>query len=295
MVGNTPLLKLDHLFPNSQVFAKCEFMNPLSLKDRPVKNIIEKAEAAQEIKPGDTIIECTSGNTGMALAFIGAMKGYEVILVMSEIQSVERRKIMEALGAKLILTPAKLGTKGAKSKLNAILLEHPEYFYLGQHVNPSNPGAHYETTGPEIWSDTDGKIDILVAGLGTGGTLCGCGRYLKEKKSTVKLVGVEPEIAPFISQGKFSPHLIMGTAPGFLPKTIDRNYIDDIELIKEEDAFAMCRTIAVKEGILVGISSGATASIVSQMLKQPENRDKVIVCIFADTGQRYLSVNKLFS
>jgi len=214
MIGDTSLVKLDRLFPDSQVFAKCELMNPLSLKDRPVKNIIEEAEAANKINPGDTIIECTSGNTGMALSFIGAMKGYNVILVMSEIQSVERRKIMRAFGAKLILTPAKLGTKGAKAKLNTILLEHPEYFYLGQHINSSNPGAHYGTTGPEIWCDTDGKIDILVAGLGTGGTLCGSGRYLKEKKPMVKLIGVEPEKAPFISQGKFSPPYDHGNSAG---------------------------------------------------------------------------------
>ncbi|GAH66543.1 unnamed protein product, partial [marine sediment metagenome] len=220
LIGNTPLLRLKRLFPNFDAFGKCEFMNPLSVKDRPVLQIIEDAEEEGKLKPGDVVIECTSGNTGMAVAFISAIKGYEVVLVMSEIQSIERRQILKALGAELILTPAELGTEGARQKLKEILQENPEYFYIGQHVNPSNPQSHYSTTGPEIWADTEGKIDIFIAGLGTGGTICGAGKFLKEKKPSIKLIAVEPFESPYISKGIFHPHKMMGTAPGFVPKTL---------------------------------------------------------------------------
>jgi cysteine synthase A len=294
MIGNTPLLRMERLAKGMEIYAKCEFMNPLSLKDRPVLQIIEDAEQAGRLKPGGTLIEMTSGNTGMAVAFIAAIKGYKAILVMSEIQSVERRNVLNAFGAKLILTPASEGTKGAKKKLQEIFAEHPEYFYVGQHINPSNPKVHYQNTGPEIWKDTEGQVDILVAGLGTGGTLCGAGRYLKEKKESVKLVAVEPKESPYISQGVFRPHRLMGTAPGFVPETLDRQIIDEIYLVSEDEAFEMCRKIARTEGLLVGISSGAVAHAAIEIAKRSKNAGRKMVCIFADTGQRYLSVDGLF-
>lgn len=295
LIGKTPLVKLQKLSDKATLFAKCEFLNPISIKDRPVLNIIEDAEQKGLIKPGDTLIEVTSGNTGMALAYIASVKGYRAILVMSEIQSVERRKIMKAFGAEFILTPAAEGTAGAKKKLQEILQEHPEYYYVGQHKNMNNPQAHYKTTGPELWEDTDGKIDILVAGLGTGGTICGTGKYLKEQNSNITLVAVEPYDAPYISKGIFNPHRIMGTAPGFIPETLDKEIIDEIMLVKEDEAFEMCRQLAKAEGMLVGISSGAVAHIMVELSKRPENKGKNIVGIFADSGQRYLSVEGLFN
>jgi len=294
MIGDTPLLRLHQLAEDQEIYAKCEFLNPLSLKDRPVLQIIQDAEQAGLLQPGSTLIEATSGNTGMAVAFIAAVKGYRALLVMSEIQSMERRQVMKAFGAELILTPASEGTKGARQRLREILAEHPEYFYVGQHVNPSNPKAHYLGTGPEIWRNSDGRVDIFVAGLGTGGTICGAGRYLKEKKPSVRLVAVEPAEAPFISQGVFRPHRMMGMAPGFMPETLDREIIDEIVLVSEEQAFTMCREIAKREGLLVGISSGAVAHAALVVAKRSEHQKKVIVCVFADTGQRYLSVEGLF-
>lgn len=294
MVGCTPLLRLGRVAPDAEVYGKCEFMNPLSLKDRAVLGIIEDAETRGELKPGQTLIECTSGNTGMAVAMIGAVKGYKVILVMCEIQSLERRMVLKAMGAELVLTPRDKGTNGAREHMKTMLKEHPEYFYVGQHVNPSNPEAHYRTTGPEIWDATEGKIEIMVAALGTGGTLCGAGRFLKEQNPDIKLYAVEPKESPFISKGIFNPHRMMGTAPGFYPETIDREIIDDILLVSEEEAFDMCRNIAKKEGVLVGISSGATVHTAIKLSKMQENQGKTIVCVLADTGQRYLSVEGLF-
>ena len=293
MIGGTPLLKLERLARGHQVYAKCEFMNPLSLKDRAVLQIIEDAEARGELSPGSTLIECTSGNTGMAVAMLAAVKDYRAVLVMSEIQSIERRKVLQAFGAQLVLTPAAEGTAGARTRLKEICAEHPDYFYVGQHVNPSNPRAHYRGTGPEIWEDTDGQIDILVAALGTGGTICGAGRFLKEKKPGVRLIAVEPAESPTISQGVFRPHRMMGTAPGFVPETLDRSLIDEIALVSEEEAFAMCRRIAGEEGLLVGISSGATAHVAMEIASSSQD-GSVIVCVMADTGQRYLSVEGLF-
>jgi len=294
MIGKTPLLRLERLAVDTKLYAKCEFMNPLSLKDRPVLQIIQDAEESGQLKPGGTLLEATSGNTGMAVASIAAVKGYKAILVMSEIQSLERRQVLKALGAELVLTPASEGTKGAKQKMQEILDENPEYFYVGQHVNPSNPKAHYMTTGPEIWADTDGQVDILVAALGTGGTICGAGRFLKEQNPDVRLIAVEPKESPFISQGIFNPHRMMGTAPGFIPETLNREIIDEIHLVSEDEAFKTCRELAQKEGILVGISSGAAAFGAMQVAQRKENAGKVIVCILADTGQRYLSVEGLF-
>jgi cysteine synthase A len=291
MIGQTPLLKLERL-SGGQLYAKCEFMNPLSVKDRAVLQIIDDAEARGELIPGSTLIECTSGNTGMAVAFIAAVKGYKAILVMSEIQSRERRKVLQAFGAQLVLTPASEGTAGARKRLKEICTEHPEYFYVGQHVNPSNPKAHYLGTGPEIWQDTGGRVDVLVAALGTGGTICGAGRYLKERKPGVRLVAVEPAESPTISQGIFHPHRMMGTAPGFVPETLDRSVIDEIVLVSEAEAFAMCQRIARQEGLLVGISSGAAAHAALEIAGS--EGESVVVCILADTGQRYLSVEGLF-
>jgi cysteine synthase A len=270
-------------------------MNPISLKDRPILQIILEAEKEGRIKPGDTLIEMTSGNTGMAVAWISAIRGYKTILVMSEIQSVERRQILKAFGAQLVLTPADKGTAGAKERLKEILKEHPGYFYIGQHVNLANPRAHYQGTGPEIWNDTGGKVAILVAGLGTGGTLCGAGKYLKEQNPKVRIIAVEPKESPYISQGIFNPHRMMGTAPGFVPETLDRDLIDNFFLVSEEEAFEGCREIAQKEGLLVGITSGAAAFAAKTIGSLPENRGKLIVCVFADTGQRYLSVDGLFT
>jgi cysteine synthase A len=294
MIGGTPLLRLERMAAEAEIYAKCEFMNPLSVKDRPVLQIIRDAEESGRLKPGGTLLEATSGNTGMAVASIAAVRGCKAILVMSEIQSLERRKVLKALGAELVLTPASEGTKGAKKKLQEILDENPDYFYVGQHVNPSNPKAHYQTTGPEIWADTEGQVDILVAALGTGGTICGAGRYLKERNPGVRLIAVEPKESPFISQGIFHPHRMMGTAPGFVPETLDREIIDEIYLVSEDEAFETCRDLARTEGILVGISSGAATFAAQQIAKRAENAGKVIVCVLADTGQRYLSVEGLF-
>ncbi|MEA3335794.1 MAG: cysteine synthase A [Chloroflexota bacterium] len=294
LIGNTPLLRLARLAPDSLIYGKCEHLNPLSLKDRPVLQIIQDAEEKGLLRPGDTLIEATSGNTGMAVAAIAAVRGYRSLLVMSEIQSLERRQVLQALGAELVLTPASDGTKGARERLKKILAQHPEYFYVGQHVNPSNPRAHYLTTGPEIWRDSAGQVAVLVAALGTGGTICGAGRYLKEENPAVQLIAVEPQEAPFISQGKFQPHRMMGTAPGFVPDTLDRGIIDEIFLVSEAQAFETCRRIARREGLLVGISSGAAAFAATQVAIRPEYQGKVIVCVLADTGQRYLSVEGLF-
>lgn len=293
-IGKTPLLRLHSLSPNAQVYAKCEFFNPISIKDRPILHIITEAERKGLLKPGSTLIESTSGNTGMAIAFIAAIRGYRAILVMSEIQSVERRQIMKAFGAEFVLTPAAEGTSGAINRMKEIMAEHPEYFYIGQHLNMDNPQAHYLGTGPEIWADTDGQVDILVAGLGTGGTLCGVGKYLKEKNPIIKVMAVEPEEAPYISQGKFQPHRMMGLAPGFVPGTLTKEILDEYVLVNTDDAFAMCRHLAAKEGILVGITSGAVACALRRLADRPENKGRTLVGIMADSGQRYLSVKDLF-
>ena len=294
LIGRTPLLRLGRVAPEARLYGKCEFLNPMSIKDRPVKQILADAAAEGRLSPGDTVIECTSGNTGMAVAFIASVLGYRAILVMSEIQSVERRQVMRALGAELVLTPASEGTKGAKARLLQICEEHPDYFYVGQHQSPSNARAHELTTGPELWDDTDGGIDVLVAGLGTGGTLCGASRFLKPRKPSVRIIGVEPAEAPYLSQGKWQPHRLMGTAPGFTPETYDPEQVDEIELASEDEAFEMCRRLAREEGILVGISSGAAVAAALRVAGRPELEDALIVAVLCDSGQRYLSVDGLF-
>ncbi len=296
LIGDTPLLALDRINSDghARLFGKCEFFNPIAVKDRPVLWMIREAEARGDIGPGTTLVEATSGNTGMALAYIGRMRGYRVVLCMSEIQSVERRSVLQALGAELILTPKELGTKGAKARALEVHEATPDSFYVGQHDNPDNRKAHVETTGKEIWEDTEGLVDVFVAPMGTGGTLCGVSEALKPLKPELQIVGVEPKEAPFVSEGKFAPHRMMGTAPGFMPGILDRELIDEILLVSEDEAFETCRELARQEGILVGISSGASVSAALRLSHNAEYRDKNIVCMLCDSGERYLSVAGLF-
>jgi len=285
-IGGTPLLRLSRFAPGVELLAKLELFNPYSVKDRPVRSMIDAAD----LRPGDTVVEATSGNTGIAVAMICAARGYRCVLVMSEIQSVERRQVLGALGAELVLTPRDGGTRAAREEAKRIARDTGA-LYLGQHDNPANPLAHEQTTAEELWNDTDGRIDMLVGGLGTGGTLCGVARALKPRQPSFRTVGVEPENSPFISQGVFAPHRIMGTAPGFVPGVLERDQIDEIELVSEEEAFAACREIATTEGLLVGISSGAAA--VAAQRHAAEGR--TVVCMFCDSGLRYLSVEGLFA
>jgi cysteine synthase A len=296
LIGRTPLLEIQRFAEGARarIFAKLEMFNPIAIKDRPILYMIRGAEERGDIKPGDTLVEATSGNTGMALAYIGAMRGYRVVICMSEIQSVERRNVLKALGAEVVLTPAAEGTTAAKKKALQIHDSTPHSFYIGQHHNPDNRRAHLETTGPEIWEDTEGRVDLFVAGMGTCGTLCGVADYIKPKKPSFKTVGVEPTEAPILSKGEWAPHKLMGTAPGFIPKILDRDRIDEMVTVSVEEAFEACRQIARTEGILVGISSGANAQAALRLAGRPENEGKIIVCIFADTGERYLSVEGMF-
>jgi len=291
-VGGTPLLRLSRFAPDApgEILAKLELLNPYSIKDRPVLAMIRAAEEDGTLSAGDTVVEATSGNTGMALAMVCTSRGYRCTLVMSEIQSIERRQVLAALGAEVVLTCKEGGTRAAREEAKRIA-SATGAFYLGQHDNPNNPQAHFDTTAEELWNDTDGAIDALVGGLGTGGTLCGVARALKPRKPGFLTIGVEPEESPFISKGIFRPHRMMGTAPGFVPGVLDRDLIDAIDLVSEEDAFDACRRIARTEGLLVGISSGAAAVACARRAQA----GKMLVCIFADTGQRYLSVDGLFS
>jgi cysteine synthase len=296
LIGKTPLLALDRINKGggARVLGKCEFFNPIAIKDRPALWMIREAEKRGDLRPGMTLVEATSGNTGMALAYIGRMHGYRVVLCMSEIQSVERRRVLRALGAELVLTPADLGTKGAKARAMEIHESTPDSFYVGQHDNMDNRRAHIETTSEELWADTDGRIDVFVAPLGTGGTLCGVSEALKPRKPGLRIVGVEPEEAPFISEGRFQPHRMMGTAPGFVPGVLDRDLLDEIRLVSTDDAFRTCRDLAREEGILVGISSGASVRAALELAKQPDLEGALIVCMLCDSGERYLTVEGLF-
>ena len=294
LIGKTPLLELTHIEKNlglkAKVLAKLEYLNPAgSVKDRVAKAMIDDAEEKGLLKPGSVIIEPTSGNTGIGLAAVAAARGYRIIIVMPDTMSVERRQLMKAYGAELVLSEGAKGMKGAIAKADELAAEIPDSFIPGQFVNPANPKAHFETTGPEIYADTDGKVDIFVAGVGTGGTITGVGEYLKSKKPEVKVVAVEPATSPVLSKGTAGAHKIQGIGAGFVPKVLDTGVYDEIIPVANEDAFAVGKQIGKAEGVLVGISSGAAAWAAIELAKRPENEGKTIVVLLPDTGDRYLS------
>ena len=294
LIGNTPLLELSHIEKaeklEARLLAKLEYLNPAgSVKDRIAKAILDDAEASGKLKSDSVIIEPTSGNTGIGLASVAAARGYRIIIVMPETMSVERRQIMKAYGAELVLTDGAKGMKGAIAKAEEIAAQTPNSFIAGQFVNPANPKAHYETTGPEIWADTDGEVDIFVAGVGTGGTLTGTGKFLKERKPSVKVVAVEPASSPVLSKGTAGAHKIQGIGAGFVPDVLDTAVYDEVIPVADDDAFATGRLIGRSEGVLVGISSGAALWAGIELAKRPENKGKTIVVLLPDTGDRYLS------
>ena len=298
LVGGTPLLELTHIEKElnlkAKLFAKVEYFNPAgSVKDRIGLSMINDAEEKGVLKEGTVIIEPTSGNTGIGLASIATMKGYRVVLTMPESMSIERRKLLKAYGAELVLTEASKGMKGAIARAEELNKEIPNSIILGQFVNPANPKVHYETTGPEIFKDLEGKVDAFVAGVGTGGTITGVGKYLKENKKDVKVVAVEPAASPVLSEGKAGPHMIQGIGAGFVPDTLDTSIYDEVIKIENDDAFAYGRLIGKKEGILVGISSGAALYAAIQVASRDEFKDKNVVVLLPDSGDRYLST-KLF-
>ena len=294
LIGHTPLLELTHIEAaeglKARVLAKLEYLNPAgSVKDRVARAMIDDAEATGKLKPGSVIIEPTSGNTGIGLASVAAARGYRVIIVMPDTMSVERRMLMKAYGAELVLTEGAKGMAGAIAKADELAAQTPNSFVAGQFVNPANPAAHRATTGPEIWEDTDGQVDIFVAGAGTGGTVTGVGGYLKEKNPAVKIVAVEPATSPVLSGGKAGPHKIQGIGAGFVPQVLDTQVYDEIIPVTNEDAFALGREIGHTEGVLVGISSGAAVWTALQIARRPESAGKTIVVLLPDTGDRYLS------
>ncbi len=294
LIGKTPLLELTHIEQEyglkAKVLAKLEYFNPAgSVKDRVAKAILDDAEATGRLTKDSVIIEPTSGNTGIGLAAVAAARGYRIIIVMPETMSVERRQLMKAYGAELVLSEGAKGMKGAIAKAEELAKEIPGAFIAGQFVNPANPKAHFETTGPEIFEDTDGEVDVFVAGVGTGGTVTGVGKYLKSRKADVKVVAVEPASSPVLSKGTPGAHKIQGIGAGFVPEVLDTKVYDEIIPVADEDAFAMGRKIGHKEGVLVGISSGAAVHAAVELAKRPENEGKTIVVLLPDTGDRYLS------
>ena len=294
LIGHTPLLELTHIEKNNgleaKVLAKLEYLNPAgSVKDRIAKSMLDDAEAKGLLKPDSVIIEPTSGNTGIGLASVAAARGYRIIIVMPETMSVERRQLMKAYGAELVLTEGAKGMKGAIAKADELAKELPNSFIPGQFVNPANPKAHFETTGPEIWEDTDGKVDYFVAGVGTGGTITGVGEYLKSQNPNVKVVAVEPASSPVLSKGTAGAHKIQGIGAGFVPDVLDTKVYDEIIPVANEDAFAAGKEAGRSEGVLVGISAGAALWAAIELAKRPENKGKTIVALLPDTGDRYLS------
>lgn len=295
LIGRTPLLEVTHYEKNRgltevALLVKLEYLNPAgSVKDRIALNMIEEAERAGKLKPGATIIEPTSGNTGIGLAAVAAAKGYQAVLTLPETMSVERRKLLQAYGAKLVLTDGTLGMKGAIVKAEQLQASTPGSILLGQFVNPANPAVHKRTTGPEIWEDTDGGVDIFVAGVGTGGTITGIGEYLKEQNPHIKIVAVEPADSPVLSGGEAGPHKIQGIGAGFVPEVLNTEIYDEVIAVTDEEAFAAGRAIAMEEGVLVGISSGAALHAATKLARRPENKGKTIVALLPDSGDRYLS------
>ncbi len=295
LIGKTPLLEVTHYEKNHDLtevtlLVKLEYLNPSgSVKDRAALSMIEEAERSGKLQPGATIIEPTSGNTGIGLAAVAAAKGYQAVLTLPETMSVERRKLLQAYGAKLVLTDGALGMKGAIAKAEELQASTPGSIVLGQFVNPANPAVHRRTTGPEIWKDTDGKVDIFVAGVGTGGTITGIGEYLKEQNPQISIVAVEPADSPVLSGGASGVHKIQGIGAGFVPEVLNTEIYDEIITVTDEEAFAAGRAIAMEEGVLVGISSGAALHAAAELARRPENRGKTIVALLPDSGDRYLS------
>ncbi|NIS83078.1 MAG: pyridoxal-phosphate dependent enzyme [Anaerolineales bacterium] len=296
LIGHTPMLRLNRLTKglDVQVLAKLEMFNPYSLKDRPARYMIDEAEQSGRLQPGGTLIEASSGNAGVALTFIGRLRGYRVVICMSELMSDEHKQLLRALGAELVLTPAELGIRGSREKAKELASTIPDAVYMEQHHNPANTRSHLETTAEEIWEDTEGQLDIFIHGLGSCGTMMGVAQALKPRKPSLWCIGIEPEGAALISEGEFKPHRLLGIGPGFLPRLYDEGMIDEIVTVSEEQAFAGSREVAKKEGLLVGITSGASVHVALELARRSENAGKTIGIIFADAGQGYLSVEGLF-
>lgn len=296
LIGNTPMLQLNRLAAGlgAKILAKLEMFNPCSLKDRPALYMIEEAERSGRLRPGGTLVEASSGNAGVALAYIGRQRGYQVVICMSELMSREHRQLLRALGAQLVLTPAELGIRGSREEAQELAGSLPNAIYVQQHDNPANARSHAETTAEEIWRDTNGGVDMFVHGLGSCGTMTGVAGALKPRKPSLQFIAFEPHGAALMSGGQFQAHRLLGIGPGFVPGLFDPSLVDGIVTVKTEEAFAACRLVADKEGLLVGITSGASAHVALDLARRPENAGKTIVIIFADAGQGYLSVPGLF-